>query len=174
MSHRLARHTALSTLVLPIFTEFILCRLCELEDSDARGKRVLFDVCDGKRLLGFAEASIEEIMSAALQGSPLQLKPAPAPRDVLRLVLGLRIDTQALPRGTQLTISCAAGRRGPNGHFIEICRAEWTRNAKMQRFIGYGENSWWQGDVGVGRFERLTADSDGPGELDFGIPLYSI
>eukprot|EP00291_Cryptomonas_curvata_P023129 CAMPEP_0172156394 /NCGR_PEP_ID=MMETSP1050-20130122/3177_1 /TAXON_ID=233186 /ORGANISM="Cryptomonas curvata, Strain CCAP979/52" /LENGTH=698 /DNA_ID=CAMNT_0012825439 /DNA_START=50 /DNA_END=2146 /DNA_ORIENTATION=+ len=147
---------------IPLYT------LCELEDSDARGKRVLFDVCDGKRLLGFAEASIEEIMSAALQGSPLQLRPAPAPRNVLRLVLGLRIDTQALPRGTQLAISCAAGRRGPDGHFVEICRAEWTRNAKMQRFIGYGENSWWQGDVGVGRFEMLAADSDGPAELDFG------
>jgi hypothetical protein len=153
----------------PVLTQSMLFRLCELEDSDAGGKRLLFDVCDGRSLLGFVEATVEEIMSAALQGSPLQLRPAPAPRNVLRFVIGLRIDTQGLPRGTQLAISCAAGRRGPSGHLVEVCRAEWTRNGKMQRFLGCGDNAWWQGDVGVARFEMMGADSDGPARLDFGI-----
>ncbi len=147
----------------------LFCRLCELEDSDARGKRLLLDVCDGKRLLGFVEASIEEIMAAALQRTPLPLRPPLAPRNVLRLILGLRIDTQSLPRGTQLVISCAAGRRGPNGSFVEISRAEWIRNAKVQQFVGCGDNSWWQGDFGVARFEMRSGSSDGAARLDFGM-----
>ena len=88
--------------------------------------------------------------------------------DVFRLVLGLRIDTKALPRGIQIAVSCSAGRRQADEHIVEVCRAEWVRNAKAQRFIGYGENSWWQGDCGVARLEMIGAESDGPSRLNLG------
>ena len=134
------------------------------------------DVRDGSRLLGYLASSVDEILDSSFKRVPLQLSPPPTPADVFRLVLALRIETRALPKGTHVVISCSVGRRQRNGHLVEICRSEWARNAKMQRFVGCGENSWWQGDSGIARFEMFGADLDGPAKINLGIskPLHTM
>ena len=42
------------------------------------------------------QATVEELLAAALQRTALPLRPPPPPPDALRLVVGLRIDTRAL------------------------------------------------------------------------------